>query len=53
MRVPRTTSRLATESRDEILFKGGRSVTPQFLQTKLKPLLMYLVLGKLKTFGKH
>jgi hypothetical protein len=30
MSVSRSTSRLATESQDEILFKGGRSVTPHF-----------------------
>jgi hypothetical protein len=53
MRVSRTTSRLATESWDEILFKGARSVTPHFLQTKLKPLFIYLVLGELTTFGEH
>jgi hypothetical protein len=42
MRVSRTTSCLATESRDEILFKGGRSVTPHFLHIKLKPCLTAL-----------
>jgi hypothetical protein len=42
-------------SREELeeVLTGTKTITPHFLQTKLKPLLMYLVLGKLKTFGKH
>jgi hypothetical protein len=52
MRVFRTTPRLATESRDEILLKGEVCNTSLFVD-QVKTLFKSFILGKLKTFAKY
>jgi hypothetical protein len=52
MRVSRTTLRLATESRDEILLRGKVCNTPLFAYL-IKTLFKCFILGEFKTFAKH
>jgi hypothetical protein len=53
MRVSRATSRLATESRDEILFKGGKVCNTSLFVDQIKTLVGCFILGELKTFANY